>query len=61
MPELEGMTAEDLRVRTDQLREVLRVLDDGEFHASGRERAYVAGALHAVELMQADLNLRARG
>lgn len=56
MPEPEGTTAEDLRARADQLREVLRVLDDGELQASARERAYIAGALHAVELMQADLS-----
>lgn len=55
MPEPEGITAEELRARADQLREVLRILDDGQLQASARERAYIAGALHAVELMQADL------
>lgn len=49
------MTAEELRVRADQLREVLHVLHNGEVEASARERAFVAGALHAVELMQEDL------
>lgn len=52
MPEPEGITAEDLRARADHLREVLRALDDGELQASGRERAFIAGALRATELMQ---------
>lgn len=55
MPELEGMTAEDLRARAGHLRDVLRVLDDCEVEVSSRERAYIAGALRAVELIEADL------
>ncbi len=46
------MTAEDLRARAaDQLREVLRALDDGQVEASSRERAFIAGALCTVELL----------
>jgi len=56
MLEMDGMTAAALRARADQLREVLRVLDDSGVEASARERAYIVGALHAVELMQADLS-----
>lgn len=51
MLEMAGMTTEDLRSRADQLREVLRGLDDGQVQVSGRERAFIAGALRAVELM----------
>ncbi|MBB1515003.1 hypothetical protein H5398_03285 [Tessaracoccus sp. MC1679] len=55
MPEPEGMTAEDLRACADHLRDVLRLLDDGEVEVSSRERAYIAGALRAVELMHENL------
>lgn len=45
------MTVEDLRASAGQLRDVLRVLDEGRVQASGRERAFIVGALRAVELI----------
>ena len=51
-----GLTESELRARAVQLHEVLRALDDGELGGSIRERAFIAGALRAVELMQADLD-----
>lgn len=50
------MTTEDLRTSAIQLRELLGVLDDGEVEGSSRERAFIAGALRAIELMQEDLD-----
>lgn len=45
----------DIDARADQLREVLHVVDEGQIEASARERAFIAGALHALELTRSDL------
>jgi len=55
MPDISGMTQADLRARAAQLRSVMSALVGGELQASSRERAFIAGALRTVELMQADL------
>ena len=49
-----GLTEAELRARADQLREVLGALEEGDLEASARERAFIAGALRAVELMRED-------
>jgi hypothetical protein len=54
MPEVEGMTAEDLRANADQLRAVLGAIRSGDLESSGRQSGFIAGALRAVELMQAN-------
>lgn len=51
MTEMYGMTAADLRASANHLRAVLDAIDSGELEASGRERAFVAGALRAVDLV----------
>lgn len=45
MTDTDGMTAEDLRASAEQLRAVLEAIDSGELEATGRERAFIAGAL----------------
>lgn len=52
---MDEMTPEDLRTRADQLRAVLDAIDEEALDATSRQRAFIAGALRAVKLMQADL------
>lgn len=49
MPEMDEMTAADLRASADQLRTVLEAIDSGTVEASGRQRAFIAGALHMLD------------
>ena len=49
MTDTDGMTAEDLRASADHLRDVLEAIDSGTLAASGRQRAFIAGALFTVE------------
>ena len=50
MTDMDGMTAADLRASAEQLRGVLAAIDSGTLDATGRERAFIAGGLGALEL-----------
>lgn len=52
-PEVTGMTVEDLRVSAEQLHAVLEAIDSGTLEVSGRQRAYIAGAVRVLELAPA--------
>ena len=51
MTDTDGMTAEDLRASADHLRAVLDAIDSGTFEASGRQRAFIAGALQTLAVV----------
>lgn len=51
MTDIDEVTAADLRASADHLRAVLEAIDCGDLIASGRQRAFIAGALHAVEFL----------
>lgn len=53
-PEMDAMSMEDLRTSADHLRAVLEAIDSGALQASGRQRAFIAGALLTLELALPD-------
>ena len=51
MVDMDGLSVSDLRASADHLRAVLDAIDSGTLEASGRQRAFIAGALLALELL----------
>ena len=54
MTDMDGMTAADLRASAEHLRDVLEAIDSDALQASGRQRAFIAGALLTLELALPD-------
>ena len=60
MTDIDALTASDLRTSADHLRSVLEAIDSGTLEATGRERAFIAGALCTVEVMSGHAGVVAR-
>lgn len=48
------MRAADIRAAAVQLRAQLALLDEGDVEATATERAFIAGAVHALDLVLTD-------
>lgn len=49
------MRVADIRAAADQLRAQLAAIDDGHVDATSTERAFIAGAVHALGLVTGDV------